>query len=272
MVYMNPAPLNYGNNVPLDYNQEIPHYNMQEPIAAPQITNGNIAIYENQPANIEMQEPYYPAQYYPDTYYVNKKGSPLLTGTIAGAAAGGIAALATYKNSSSLTKDGKIKDSFVKDVYNHYVNNYSPEDAKIQQQRVDILKKIEKINSKAELQKLADSNKEVFKSICESTFHKAPDVYIESLNENNIKNTVNIIKERVQNDVNNNYNLMKDNITNCLDTKTKKYVKAPNVSDDVFKSIEKCSKNTMKIVRNSAIAAVATGVAAGLIHKFARHE
>ena len=182
---------------------------------------------------------------------------------------GGAGAIIGSRKNPYITKNGDVTDSFAKSAYERYVKKSADATKNAYNGGLDILKKIDTINSPEELKTLFNNNKEAAKDIC-AELKQTPEEFLSRVSEKNLSNNKKVIKEKINAGNNTRYQDMKNQIQICWDKDKKKFVKNDAVNDDVFKAIKKSTKGIKGkiIAKYAAIGAGIAGLTGFIIGKF----
>lgn len=205
--------------------------------------------------------------YYNDTAYQKRSVAPAVVGT--GIVGAGIGAFIGNKKNPFITKSGEVVDAFAKSAYEKYVNKATDATKNAYNGGLNILKKIDTINSPEELKTLFNNNKEAAKDIC-AELKQTPEEFLSRVSEKNLSNNKKVIKEKINAGNNTRYQDMKNQIQICWDSEKKKFVKNDAVKDDAYKAIKKATKGIKGkiIAKYAAIGAGIAGLTGFIIGKF----
>jgi hypothetical protein len=207
------------------------------------------------------------SQNYDNSSSTNKSSSApyVLSGSVLGAGIGGYLG---YRKNPYIKKDGKVVDSFAKNVYENYIDKAGESAKNAYYQGQNILKKINSVSSVDGFQDLLISNEEATKEICTELEH-TPEEFLKNVTANNISANKQTIKERINAANKNRIQNIKNQIQACWNKKSNKFEQVDSVREEVFKSINKTAQGAkFKIIaKYAAISGALVGVAAYITHK-----
>ena len=199
-------------------------------------------------------------------YYNNRTSSPIgnaITGAAIGFAGGtAIAAGVDYFKSRKPVKNGEVKDSFVKKVFDNMIKkDYVSKGKKYIREKMELLENIDYAKTpekfKSLMKKYKKCSSELFDGLSLNTV-------CDTVTKDNIKGKISAIKNKIQSGLKVEYQNVKDTINLCWDSEKKKFVKPDNVDKKLFKIIKntKNSTNWKKAFKTGGITAGVLGVLA----------
>ena len=266
MTYSNSLPLSYEVREPLSY-KESPH---------PEAVQYNTPqMYGEQPVYTQVQQ-YENPQVYPEYHYYEespKKKSSVpaaLAGAGLGLIGGGIAG-AVKKNPYMV--NGVPTDMFAQLSYEKYLKKAPEVERKAYSQTNEIINNVIKMKNTDELKTLLNNNSEGAKEVA-TALNKTTEEYLNTVSETNLAANKEVIKKKLEIANTTRFQNMKNEITRAWDGEKKKFVKPGDMDENMFKAIKRTSgKVRAKFIASyAAVAAVATGVLAFVIHKIVTHR
>jgi len=165
-------------------------------------------------------------------YYTNKKTSSPIGNTIAGAVVGfaggtAIAAGIDYFKNKRPVKNGEVKDSFVKRVFENMVKkNYLSKGKDYIKEKLEILNNIDAANTPEKFKNLLNKYKKCSSSLFDGL---SLETICDTVTKENIKGKIKAIKEKIESGLKMEYQNIKDTANLCWDSEKKKFVKPKNI-------------------------------------------
>lgn len=179
----------------------------------------------------------YPSQVYPQP--AQKKGPSTFGMITLGAIGGGT--VGYFKNRMPVDKNGKVSDSFAKQVYEN-ISKVNSKDNELYKQSKKILKKLDNIKDVEGLKKLLKDNKECARIMCEG-MNTTIDNILSTISSGNLKATKEALKGKIQATNNIMYQLTKNSVEKSWDSEAKKFIKPDKMDSKIFDIIKK-TKNS----------------------------
>ena len=208
------------------------------------------------PYNMQMV----PQEYGYQTQYSNHGNSigSVLGGATLGFAGGGT--IGYFKNRYPVKKDGKVVDSFVKQVYEKVVDKCGGKE--LYTQTKNILSKIDKVKDPEAYRKLITENSDIFQSISKII---PVDTAKEVVNTTNLNAHKNTLKAALQSNIEHQKTLLKSTINMCWDSEKKKFVKPDGMQSEELFNIIKGTTNKAAYKKALKYGAIGAGILAGAV-------
>lgn len=195
-------------------------------------------------------------------YYNNNNSSPVgncIKGAIVGFTGGtAVAAGIDYFKNRRPVKNGEVKDSFVRRIFDNMIKkNYLSKGKDYIKEKLEIFKNIDSATTPENFKDLLNKYKKCSSSLFDGLSLKT---VCETVNSENIKGKISTIKEKIQSSLKMEYQNIKDTVKLCWDSDKKKFVKPKNIDDKLFKII----KNTKNSIDWNK-ACKAGGITAGIL-------
>ena len=205
--------------------------------------------------------------------YQQPKKKTCAGGAIAGATLGAVTGgVIAARSNPYITKNGEVVEDFAKKAYQNFIDGGNNLAKKIQEQTINIIDNIKKVNNADELRELFNKNKDAAEEYCKR-FGQDIDKFISTVTEGNLKNNKISIKEWFNSDlINAKLNSFKNQIRACYDAQQKKFIQVPEVAQETYDAIIKAAKggNGAKIAKAAGIVGVAGAAIGWGIHSLAR--